>query len=277
MLIQLLFYSTYKTNTKTMENFKWFEKWYSKHVIEHYNKKVSITIKNDTKDHSWKLNVDFSNSDYKHLDAMNESKKVSDYNHYEINAKGKKFEAVGDFTKLNFILGKFRTYIGETDFHLHDNDYFLNPDIQSFIFENEKDANIFLHYTSEKNIVDEILKKGFEFLVFDKTTVSMINDTISINYNHMLRKPFGDFALVICIGKDVSNKYSKLINNSQKNNIKVEEVLAEKPPYQIDFNENVYTLHHKFIKGYLNYTTGEIVKNPDFEMNFDSPEFKTFI
>ncbi len=260
-----------------MENFKWFEKWYSKHVIEHYNEKVSIKLENNTKDHSWKLKIDFSKSDYKHLQEMNENKKVSNYNYYEIKAKGKTFEATSDFTKLNFIIGKFRSYIGETDFHSHENDYFLNPDIQNFIFEDEKDANIFLHYTSKKDIANKILTDGFEFLSFDKTTVSMINDSISINYNHMLRKPFGNFAIVICIGKKVSGKYSKLINNLPNKNIKVEEVLSEKPPYQVDFQENVYTLHHKFIKGYVNYTTGKIIKNPDFDMNFDNPSFKTFL
>lgn len=260
-----------------MENFKWFEKWYSKHVIEHYKEDVIFKVENEKKDHSWKIFIDFSNSNYKHLASMEETKKVSDYNHFTINAKGKKFVAEGDFTKLNFLLGKFRAYIGETDFHSYDSDYFLNPDIQNFIFEHENDADIFLHYTSEKEIVENILEKGFEFLAFSKTTVPMINDTININYNHMLRKPFGKFVVVLNIGKKVSKKYSDLITKSGNKELKVEEVLLEKATYQIDFNENVYTLHHKFIKGFVNYTTGEIIKNPNFDRNFDDSSFEKFL
>lgn len=260
-----------------MENFKWFEKWYSKHVIEHYKEELSVKIENDIVDHSWKLLIDFSNTEYRHLKFMDEAKKVSSYNHYFINAIGKRFEAVGDFTKLNFLLGKFRAYIGETDFHSYESDYFLNPDIQNFIFEAEGNANIFLHYTSEKEIASKIIEEGFEFLAFEKTTVPMINDTININYNHMLRKPFGKFAVVICIGKDIQKKYNKIINSQQKTDRKAEEILCEKEPYQIDFNENIYTLHHKFVKGYVNYTTGEIIKNPDFDMNFDDASFEVFL
>ncbi len=260
-----------------MENFKWFEKWYSKHVIEHHNEQISFNIENDIKDHSWKVKIDFENTDYKHLNLMEESKKVSDYNYFKIKAKDKKFVAEADFTKLDFLFGKFRTYIGEVDLHSYSNDFFLNPDIQNFIFEKDRDASVFLHYTSEKDVLDKILEAGFEFLAFEKTTVNMINDTININYNHMLRKPFGKFVLIICIGKDVANKYNKLINKSNKKFTKVEEVLCEKAPYQVDFQENVYTLHHKFIKGYVNYTTGEIIKNPDFDMNFDDASFKKFL
>ena len=45
-----------------MENFKWFEKWYSKHVIEHYKEELFVKIENDIVDHSWKLLIDFSNT-----------------------------------------------------------------------------------------------------------------------------------------------------------------------------------------------------------------------
>jgi len=260
-----------------MENFKWFEKWYSKHVIEHHNEKISFNIENNIKDHSWKFKVDFEQTDYKHLKLMDESKKVSDYNHYKINAQGRNFISEGDFTKLDFLMGKFRTYIGETDLQFYGTDFFLNPDIQNFIFEQEKDANIFLHYTTEKEVLDKILESGFEFLTFEKTTVNMINEPININYNHMLRKPFGNFALIICISKDIYKKYGSLINKSTRKDIKVEEVLSQKPPYKIDFQENVYTLHRNFIKGYINYTTGEIFKNPKFDMTFDDNSFVNYL
>lgn len=255
-----------------MENFKWFDKWYSKHVIENYKEDISFKIVN-TKNLGWKLSVDFSVTNYKHLKELKESKKNSDYNYFSIKAKGKKFTAEGDFTKLDFLIGKFRAYIGETDIHVNENDMFLNPDIQNFIFENEKDSLIFLHYTSEKEVAEKINNSGLEYLSFDKTTKAIFNDQIDINYNHLIRKPFGKFVVVICIEKQIYKKYSALVSKSVHKELKTEEVLSEKPPYKNDFSEKIFTLHHKFIKGYINYSTGKIVRNPEFNNTFDSESF----
>ncbi len=260
-----------------MENFNWFDKWYSKHVIEHYKEDISFKIENK-KDLGWKFSVDFSETNYKHLKELTELKKVSDYNYFLINAKGKQFKAEGDFTKLDFLIGKFRAYIGETDIHAHENDMFLNPDIQNFLFDCSNDSFVFLHYTAEQEIADKIIKEGFEYnTAFDKTTALIQNDKIDINYNHLVRKPFGKFVMVICIQKQLYSKYSKLINNAGNKELKVEEVLSEKQAYEDEYNEKVHTLHHKFVKGYVNYSTGKIVKNSEFDRKFDSKMFKSFI
>jgi len=260
-----------------MENYKWFDKWYSKHVIEHYKEEIYFKIENK-KDLGWKFSVDFSQTNYNHLKELTESKKVSDYNYFSINGKGKKFTGEGDFTKLNFLIGKFRAYIGETDIHAYENDLFLNPDIQNFIFEYSDDSFVFLHYTAEQEIADKIITEGFEYsTAFDKTTALIQNDKIDINYNHLIRKPFGKFVVVICIQKQLYEKYSDLINKSNKHDTKVEEILTEKSPYENDFSEKIYNLHHKFIKGYVNYSTGKIIKNINFDRAFDSDKFKSNI
>lgn len=256
-----------------MENFKWLDKWYSRHVIENHKENISLEIKTKS-DMGWILKVDFTDAGYKHLKLMTESKKVSDYNYYTVEAQDKQFYGDGDFTKLDFLISKFRAFIGETDIHAHENDFFLNPDIQSFIFEEEKDSMIFLHYTSEEEVAQNIINTGFEFCVaFDKTTTSMFNDPIDINYNHLIRKPFGKFVVVICISKDIYKKYSKLVSKSGNRYLKVEEILSEKPVYKNELSEDVYTLNRKFIKGFLNYTTGKIIANKEFNSKFDSDQF----
>ncbi len=260
-----------------MENFKWFDKWYSKHVINHYKEDIVFKIENK-KDLGWRFSVDFSATNYNHLKELKESKKNSDYNYYSVIAKGKTFKAEGDFTKLDFLIGKFRTYLGETDTHAHESDLFLNPDIQNFIFEFSKDSFVFLHYTSEKSIADNILKEGFVYsTAFDKTTALIHNDKIDINYNHLIRKPFGKFVVVICIQKKLYLKYSELISKAGKKELKVEEVLSEKQAYDNENNERTYTLYHKFVKGYINYSSGTIIKNDAFDRTFDSDSFKSFI
>lgn len=257
-----------------MENFKWLDKWYSKHVIENHKENISLEIKNSS-DMGWILKVDFRITDYKHLKLMNESKKVSDYNYFRIEAQNKQFYGEADFTKLDFLIGKFRAFVGETDIHSLENDFFLNPDIQSFIFEEEKDSLIFLHYTYEKEVAEKIINTGFNFSVaFDKTTTSMYNDPIDINYNHLVRKPFGKFVIVICISKEIYHKYSKLVSKSGNRYLKVEEILSEKPVSKNELSEDVYTLNRKFIKGFFNYTTGEIISNKEFNSKYDSDQFQ---
>ena len=257
-----------------MENFKWLDKWYSKHIIENFKEVISLEIKTKS-DMGWILKVDFTDTDYKHLKLMSESKKVSDYNYYSVEAKDKHFFGEADFTKLDFLIGKFRSFIGETDIHSLENDFFLNPDIQSFIFEEEKSSMIFLHYTSGEEVAENIINTGFEFCVaFDKTTTSIFNDPIDINYNHLIRKPFGKYVIVICISKEIYKKYSNLISRSGNKYLKVEEILLEKPVFKNELSEEVYTLNRKFIKGFLNFTTGKITTNKEFNSKFDSDQFQ---
>ena len=255
-----------------MENFKWFEKWYSKHVIDNHKAEVNVKIEN-LSDYSWDVRIKFDDSAYKHMKNLHESKKISNFNQYKVKAENGVFEAQGDFTKLDFLLGKFRAYLGHFSTHSYEKDYFLMPDIQSFVFEATGSDYVFLHYTSEDLIARKIIDEGFKFCTFDKTTVKMQNDLIDLNYNHLVRKPFGKNVVVICISKTIYEKYLNLINQSSNKYLKVEEVLTDSEPVENDYNELVYTLHLKFIKGYFNYQTGSIVKNPDFDSNYDSDIF----
>jgi len=53
-----------------------------------------------------------------------------------------------------------------------------------------------------------------------------------------------------------------------------ENILTEEPPFRNDNSDMVYQLSSKFIKGYINYRTGEIIKNPNFDPWYNSPEFQ---
>ena len=257
-----------------MENIKWLDKWYSKHVIDNFKELVSIEI-STKKDLGWKLSIDFRTTNYRHLKLMEESKRVSDFNYFSIVAKDKKFVGEGDFTKLDFLIGKFRAFVGETDIHAIEHDLFLNPDIQDFIFEKEKNSLIFLHYTADQGVAENIIRTGFEFSVaFDKTTTTVFNDPIDINYNHLVRKPFGKYIVVICISKKIYDKYSKLISKAGNKYLKVEEVLRENLIKKNDSDEDLFTLHKNFIKGFFNYSTGEIRTNKTFDSSYDSDQFK---
>lgn len=256
-----------------MENFRRFEKWYSKHVIDNPKKKISVKIENSA-DFVWKINIDFEDGDFKHMKNLFEKKNVSNYNYYSVNAEKGTFKAEGDFTKLDFLFGKFLAYLGEFDLRTYETDYFLMPDIQGFIFEKQKNNYIFLHYTSNGKTARKIMDEGFQFCAFDRTTTKTQNDLIDLNYNHLLRKPFGKFVIVIGISRSLFKKYLDLINKTKNKYIKVEEILTIKEPFENEYGEETFTLHPKFIKGYFNYQTGAVVENPEFDSNFDSELFQ---
>ncbi|NOZ34007.1 MAG: hypothetical protein GXO80_01765 [Chlorobi bacterium] len=255
-----------------MENFKRFDKWYSKHVIDNHKAKVTVNIKN-LSDYSWNVHINFKDDAYRHMKNLFENKQLSNYNHYSVKAEKGDFKATGDFTKLDFLMGKFLSYIGEFDSYSFEKDYFLMPDIHDFIFKKSEDDYVFLHYTTDDTVARKIIDTGFKFCSFDKTTTKTQNDIIDLNYNHLVRKPFGKFVIVICISKEIYGKYLELINKSKNHYLKVEEILNEEKHSENESGELVYILHSKFIKGYFNYNTGVIVENPDFDSNYDSEKF----
>jgi hypothetical protein len=256
-----------------MENINRFEKWYSNYVIKHYKEPLSAKIEN-TSDFGWKILITGNFNSQMPSKELKESDKRSNFNFYGIDAKHNKFEAQGDFTKLDFLFGKFMSFVGEIETISFEGDQFLREHIQKFIFEHERDSFIFLHYTPEKSSAESIMKSGFRFNVaFDKTTVGIQNDPTVVNYNHILRKPFGKYVVVICISKNIYLKYNDLITKSSDKYSKVEEVLTEIPPVEDEFSEKTHTLHHKFIKGYIDYTNGQVVMNPEYDNNYDSEIF----
>ncbi len=255
-----------------MGNFNRFEKWYSDYVINHHKSKLKVNIKNSV-DLGWKIHIEFDESLFSCSDYFSESKKKSNYNYYKIESEKGVFEAEGDFAKLDFLLGKFLTYISHSVNDSPEKDFFMKPVIQNFIFTNSENDNIFLHYTYEKEIAEKIIKEGFKFCNFDKTTTKIQNDEIVLNYNHIIRKPFGTYVIVICVSKKVYNKYLQLINKSKNKYLKVEEILITKKRFKNDNGEDVSVLHPKFIKGFFDYQKGTVVKNPEFKSDFDSDLF----
>ena len=89
---------------------------------------------------AWKIKIDLKETTLKKLSAKKLEEKKSKYNWFVAEIKNQKFIAKGDFTKLSFLIGKFRSLIGETksNYH-HRNDYFFDIEIQNFILENNDD------------------------------------------------------------------------------------------------------------------------------------------
>lgn len=259
-----------------MNNLQWFSRWYSDQVSSGIGKTINVNISSEKKS-AWKVKIDLKNTKFRKLSFKSQYYAKSEFNWYSLNIKNKVFIAEGDFTKLDFLLGKFRELIGETN---HKNkfdytgDYFLSDKIKNFIFEDEIHNRIFLHYTAEKENAIKILKNGlFYSYAFDKTATPVKNNSVDLNYTHYVRKQFGEYIVVIVFSRKLYNKYIEIINQLDAYILRVEEVLCEHPVRKNKDDELIYILSNKFIKGYCNYRTGEIVTNPDYKPDFDSNIF----
>lgn len=154
-------------------------------------------------------------------------------------------------------------------------DKFFEKPILDFIFDHQEESRIYLHYTREQEVADQILQQGFHFRYsFYKTADRIINDKLDLVYKHNRNKPYGTFIIVISIGNYIFGKYSEALKNIQDAEAVVEQLLTEIPPFTDENGDIVYTLAHQFIKGYINYETGDIINNPAFHPDYDSVSFQ---
>lgn len=153
-------------------------------------------------------------------------------------------------------------------------DKLLESDTTDYVFENYPEMRIYMHYTKEKADADNILSDGFRFAdSFYKTALPVIKDNLDLKIKHDSRKYFGDYMIIICISNDIVNYYSMELEKAGIRDFSFENILTEIPWSRNENSDQIYQLSSKFIKGYVNLRTGEIVKNPAFDPWYNSPEF----
>lgn len=147
-----------------------------------------------------------------------------------------------------------------------------------FLLENEKNSKIFIHYTKEEEDARNIIKEGFRFAdSFYKTALPVSHDRLDLLIKHNGRKSFGDYLIVICLSEKIFNHYSAELDRNGLKGFAVENVLTEIVPYRNENADLTYLLSRRFIKGYINHLTGEVVANPDFNPMYDSIMFSSNI
>lgn len=203
------------------------------------------------------------------------------YLHLQLNKKNNLIESmVGKLTKLEKewdtqhvlnLLEKLRQLSNDSNLK---RDKLFDENVMKFIFANDNDSKIFVHYTKEENVAKKIMADGFIFVdSFEKTVEQVINDSVDLTYKHNIRKYYGKYIIVICISNDIYNRYDHELKERDKSNVQVEQVLTEIPSCFNDNQDEVFTLSKRFIKGYVNYETGEVRFNPIFNPYFSSPAF----
>ena len=153
-------------------------------------------------------------------------------------------------------------------------DKLLDTKIRNFLFENDEDIKLFLHYTASEGIANTILEEGFKFVnSFYKTAEYIYNDELYLIHRHHEHKQYGHYVIVICISKATYIHYSDELSKIKAKNTAVEQILTEIPPYTDENSDEIYTFPKQFIKGYFDYTDGTIVDNPEFDFNYHSDVF----
>jgi len=145
----------------------------------------------------------------------------------------------------------------------------------NFLLENIKDSKIFIHYTKEESDARNIIKEGFKFAdSFYKTALEVSSDKLDLLIKHNSRKSFGDYLIILCMSDRIFNHYSARLEINGLKGVAVENVLTESPPFKNENADFVYLLPNRYVKGYINYLTGEINSNPDYNPSYDSPVFE---
>jgi hypothetical protein len=153
-------------------------------------------------------------------------------------------------------------------------DKLFDENIVEFIFGTGKDSRTYIHYTMDDEVATKIMNEGFRFVEsFYKTALPISNDKLDLLIKHNNKKLYGDFIIIICISNDIVSHYSSELENSGIRDYSFENVLTEIAPEKNENSDNVFLLPSEFVKGYVNYRSGEIVKNPAFNPSFTSPGF----
>jgi len=153
-------------------------------------------------------------------------------------------------------------------------DRLFEDKLLSFITDNESNRRTYIHYTMDEHVALRILGEGFQFAdSFYKTAISVSNDKLDLLIKHNNKKYYGDHIIVISISNEIVRYYSEALDNAGITNYSFENILTETPPFKNENSEMIYLLPAQYIKGYINYRTGEVITNPAFNPAFSSPGF----
>lgn len=153
-------------------------------------------------------------------------------------------------------------------------DKLFEDKLLNFIIDNESNKRTYIHYTMDEQVALSILGEGFKFAdSFYKTALPVSNDRLDLLIKHNNKKFYGDYIIVICIAYDIVKLISEEIEKAGIKDYSFENILTEAPPYRNENSEMIYLLPPQYIKGYLNYRTGELISNPIFNPAFSSPGF----
>ena len=145
-------------------------------------------------------------------------------------------------------------------------------DIFHAFLGSDEQVLVFVHNTSTEDLARKIVNEGFRFLhhLTYSTDVVSPHDLVQIRYFNILRRSYGVYTIVLGIGKELIELYSRSLQGTPYH---FSEVLSLHPPAMNDDGDPVYILPAHFVKGFFNQKSGEPVTNPHFDPHRIIPDF----
>jgi hypothetical protein len=172
-------------------------------------------------------------------------------------------------------LSKFREEIKKLNYYSSFfNEKLFEEKQLNYLFEKVNDSKTYIHYTKDENDAISILTNGFRFVdTFYKTALPITNDKLDLIVKHNSRKYYGEYIIIISVSNNVISKYSSDARKAGIINFNIENIITQGPAQRNENSDLVFILPNKFIKGYINHVTGEIIDNPEFNPEYFSIEF----
>jgi len=146
----------------------------------------------------------------------------------------------------------------------------LPDEIRSFIQSNVSDFRVFIHFTSDKSVAEQIIKEGFKYSgSFYKTTQEISSDLRDLVYRLQLYRQYGNFLIILNIPKE-------LFDFAQKENEPIKhDSLVDSAISLYNSNDDLgYKLSSIFIKGYIDFNNHTIIENNAFLKDFNVNDFQ---
>ncbi len=128
----------------------------------------------------------------------------------------------------------------------------------------------FLHNTNDQDAANSIINNGFRFAERLGYTTDIISgsDNIDLHNWDKDRNYYGPYTVIIQVDDGV---YERLVSDESisKRGLDPEHVLSKDRYYDDDeYEDYVYTLNEKFVKGYVDRNTGKFYSNPNFNPSY---------
>jgi len=154
-------------------------------------------------------------------------------------------------------------------------DNILDEKLQSFLVSHKEGVTNYIHRTDRIEVAQKIIGEGFRFTdSFHKTTDEVVNNPNYLRFWLRARSYYGKYIIVISFSTSIVRSYIQELKGQSLSRVEVYQVLTDEEPYFDDEENEIFTLPHKYIKGYFNTETGEEVLNEDYDPFYDSPNFK---
>ncbi|MFZ5939911.1 MAG: hypothetical protein ACOYXB_05005 [Bacteroidota bacterium] len=158
--------------------------------------------------------------------------------------------------------------------HFFRKDKFLDERIQDFILQDPVETVLYVRYFSRKSEVEHTLGHGFRFVdSFHHDLENIGKDKLDLVYKHNMRKNQGEYLVIIGIARELFHRYDEVLALQKMRHFSIEHILSS-PCNASGEPDDIYLLPLQFVKGYVNYNTGEVYRNPQYNPEFCPDDFE---